>query len=817
MLTDLRHMLRLLCRRPGFTAAAALTLALGIGVTTAVGSLVHGVLWRPLPYPEADRLIRIWESQPHTGRPRAGVSLLSVAHWREHATTLESVSHFSIYFQGAFLEVGDAPITVRLANVGPDFLRVVTGSNADPESGYFLSDSLWRTAFGSRQVTGMPVRRERDPGALPVKGVMPPEFSIPLHADAWLVGGPGRPSMAPSERRSRRYQAIARLNPGVTREEALRELERLSANLATRYPDSHDGWRPEIETLEDVVLGSFRAPMRALLGASVLVLLIAWLNVANLFAARRLETAREAAVRRALGAGRARLARARAAEGALVAALGAVGAAAIAWCTGRVLHASIGGSLPRSPGSIVEWSWFAGIAAATVLVTVLLSLRRGTPEREGPAALRTQSSAGQTRSTSRGILIVVETALALMLIVGAMLLGASFLRLMTVDPGFDTERLVAVTLRQPVFKPGEVVRHYPLERFARTARQAVALANDLPGVDSAAILSFAPFTGERMGARVALLDGPLAGSPQATGAPELADDRWVAAGDMQLVSPEFFDTIGVPVIRGRAFTAQDTLLASQFDDFDAPRAPGVVIVSQSLADRLWPRQNPIGKFVQARGTEYSSSEVVGVVPDLRYGGLAQDASLTLYAPYAQGPTLGATLLVRASGPVTAIAPQVRAALSTLGADLAVGETRTMKELIARETASRRFSSGVMSFFATAGLALAALGLGGTIAFLVRRRTTEIGIRMALGATPADVVRMFVLEVMQLVSAGAVLGLAGAAAGSRLLASLLFGTDAADPLVYIGACVVLVVTAAFAALIPARRAASVDPIVALRVE
>jgi hypothetical protein len=311
-----------------------------------------------------------------------------------------------------------------------------------------------------------------------------------------------------SERRSRRYQAIARLKHDVTREEALRELEQLSANLATLYPESHDGWRPEIESLEDVVLGSARAPMQALLGASVLVMLIAWLNVANLFAARRLETGRDAAVRRALGAGRARLARGRAAEGALIAALGAGGAAAIAWCTGFVLHASIGGSLPRPPESIVEWPRFGVIAGATVLVTVMLSLWRGNSHYEGPAALRTQSSAGQTRSTSRGVLIVVETALALVLILGAMLLGASFLRLMKVDPGFDTNGLMAITLRQPIFKPGEVVRHYPLERFALVARETLSLVDDVPGVESAAILSFAPFTGERMGARVASLDGP---------------------------------------------------------------------------------------------------------------------------------------------------------------------------------------------------------------------------------------------------------------------------------------------------------------------
>ncbi len=811
------YTLRLLRRSPAFTAAAALTLALGVGVTTAVASLVHGVLWRPLPYPEPDRLIRIWESQPQAGRPRVGVSLLSVAHWREHASTLESVSHFSIYFQGDFLEIGDAPVTVRMANVGSDFLRVLARSPADSGPGYFLSESLWRTGFGSRRLIGTPVRRERDPGVLPVQGIIPPDFSIPPQADAWLVGRSGPSSMALRERRSRRYQAIARMKSGVTREEALRELEQLSSNLAALYPDSHDGWRPEIESLEDVVLGSSRAPMQALLGASVLVLVIAWLNVANLFAARRLETGRDAAVRRALGAGRGRLARERAAEGAVVAALGGLGAALLAWSTGRVLQASIGGSLPRSPESIVEWSWFGGIAGATVLVTVMLSLWDGSSGSEGAGALRTQVSAGQTRSTSRGVLIVVETALALVLIVGAMLLGASFLRLMKVDPGFDTNGLMAITLRQPIFKPGEVVRHYPLERFARVARETLSLVDDVPGVESAAILSFAPFTGERMGARVGLLDGPRPGSPQATGARGLPDDQWVVAGDLQLVSPEFFDTIGVSVIRGRAFTAEDTLIAPQFDDFDAPRAPGVVIVSQSLAERLWPGQNPIGRFVQARGTEYSSSEVIGLVPDVRYGGLAGDASLTLYAPYAQGPTVGATLLVRASGPLSAVARQVRAALASIGSDLAVGETRTMNELMDGQTAPRRFSSGVMTFFAAAGLALAALGLGGTIAFLVRRRTTEIGIRMALGATPAEVVWMFVLEVMRLVSAGMVLGLAGALAGSRLLASMLFRTAAADPTVYLGACLVLLVTAASAAFIPARRAARVDPIVALRTE
>jgi putative ABC transport system permease protein len=816
MLTESLYTLRLLRRSPAVPAAAALTLALGIGLTTAVTSVVHGILWRPLPYPEPDRLIRIWESQAETGRIRAGVSRLSIAHWRAHASTLESIGEYSTYFQGDFLEIGDRPVNVRMAIVDPEFIRTMTLAPSPVDAGYLLGHSFRRSVFGEESLLGTPVRVERHQEyILPVLGTLPPEFDLPAGADVWMVRSSDL-SLDLRERRSRRFEAVARLKPGVSRADAQRELDALSADLAMSYPDSHRGWRPETAILTDVILGSARAPLHALGGASLLVLLIAWLNVAGLLAARRLERAREAAIRHALGAPGPGLASGRALEGAAIAVTGIAGAALVAWAAGHMLLTLLGGAMVRSPASTIEWSWFGLISGASLLATVIVSLPGGRGARD-LSTLRPQVPMGQTRSTARSALIVLQAALALVLLVGAMLLGASFIRLMGVDPGFDTRSLVTVTLRQPIFKPGEVVRHYPLERFARIAREAVAIAGAAGGVRNAAVLSFAPFTGDRIPAGVILLDGPVSGSPQARGVPRVPEEDWITIGDRQMVSPEFFQTLGIPVVRGRPFTEHDTLSAAQFDDFEAPRPPGVVIVSEAFAERLWPGEDPVGKYVRASGVEYSSSEVVGMVPDVRYAGLAHEVTPTLYAPFGQGPMVSATLLVRTEADPAGVLPHLRAALGALGSDVAIGDVRSVDHLIQREAAPRRFSAGVMAFFGSVGLGLAVLGLAGTIAFLVRRRTAEIGLRLALGATPPIVVGMFLRQALGWIGLGMLLGLGAASLGARFIDALLFGVGSADVPLYAAACVVLVAAALGAAYVPARAAARVDPMTSLRVE
>jgi predicted permease len=480
----------------------------------------------------------------------------------------------------------------------------------------------------------------------------------------------------------------------------------------------------------------------------------------------------------------------RAAEGAIIAACGIACAALLAHWLGSVLAAIAAPALPRATPFTIDLRWLFAAAACALATTVTASVWPGA---EGPLDLRGASAAGRTRSVTRSLLIVLETSLALMLAVGATLVTMSFVKLVRVEPGFDPDSLVAIRLRQPIFKPGEVVVHYPLQRFARTVGAVVSTVGRVEGVRDSAALSFAPFTGERVNARIALLDVPKAGSPQARGASELPDSAWLMVGDLQRVTPEFFATLGVPVLRGRAFTDRDTLEDSQFDDFDAPRGLGAVIVSESLARRVWPGHNPLGKYLRVWGGEYNSSEVVGVVADARYGGLAHDAPPVLYMPYGQSPTVGATVLIRTTQPAEVV-PRVRAALAGFGSELAVGEVWTMDDLIRREAGPRRISAGIMTFFASVGLGLAALGLAGTVAFLVRRRTPEIGIRIALGASPAQVVRLFVGETLSLVGAGVVIGLACATVASRVLTTLLFDVRPHEPVVYGAAALTLVLIA-----------------------
>lgn len=810
LLQDIRYALRKLLRAPGFALVAVATLALAIGATTAVFSIVNGVLLEPLPFRDPSRLVSV--SSVDRGGKSVYMSPLDYIDYRDGSRSFESMAHYSdasVNLTGS----GVQPLRLSEARVGAEFFEVL---GVRPQLGRFfaanedagdaprvavISDALWRSRFGADPgVVGRSV--SLDDVQYTVVGVAEAGLRFPSRPDVWVPYAFQNYELDPESRGAHSLSGIARVKPGVPVASASAELAGIAKRLEAKFPDSNTGFGAGAIPLRDHLVGDVRPALLAMLGAVGLVLLIACANVANLLLVRAAAREPEIAVRTALGAGNGRIVRQLVTESVLLAVAGAaLGVVLASWTVSAVVAFGPRG-LPRLDEVSVDGRVLAFAAVTALLTGVLFGL--------APAVQVARGNTGQTlrdgpRGSSRGgaqrtrnALVIAEMALAVVLLVGAGLLIRSFIRLVSVNPGFRTEQLVTFDLTLPEAK-------YPFDRqrLAFTTELKDRL-RELPGAREVAVSFGRPL--RQMGI-ITLFE--VEGRPAST-----PDNRSISA--VLPASAEYFGALGIPLVRGRLYTTTD----------DRRDAPPVVLISQELARRYFAAEDPIGKRITlgmshdsaGPGTQViAGGEIVGIVGDVKQSGLDDDARAMVYIPFAHAPFDHVSVLVRSSADPRLVESAIRSRVRELDPDLPIFGLATMKQVVSDSVSQPRFYLYLLTAFAGVALLLAALGVYGVTSYAVSQRTRELGIRIALGATERRVVRLVVSSGFFLALAGVLTGLVAAFFFTRLLRTLLFGIPSTDPLTFAAVALLLIVAATLAALVPARRAASVNPVIAMRAE
>jgi putative ABC transport system permease protein len=804
-------------KRPGFAAVAVLTLALGIGANTAIFSVVNAVLLRGLPYETSERLVSLYTGDDTATEPNGVLSYPDLLDYRDQTRSLEYVAGYEGVGTVMAVGAGDEPERVRGTEVMADIFpalgaraargRVFTREE-DAEGGpsvIVISDGLWRRRFGSDPgVVGREVRMGLSGRAFTVVGVMPPGFKFPPDAansiDYYIPfvsqNMKGNPEMM-RNRDSNFIPAVAKLRDGVSPSEAAAEVSTVAARLEAQYPDSNTHRRARIVSLHEDLVGQARPALLVLLGAVGLVLLIACANVANLLLARAAARGREIAVRTALGATRGRVVRQLLTESMLLSlAGGAAGLLLAVWGVDAIVKLSPS-SVPRLAESSLDARVFLFTLAVSALTGVIFGLVPALQASKTDLAESLKEggrggSAGAARSRMRAALVVSEVALSLMLLVGAGLLIKSFRQLVTTDPGYSPERVLAVRVAL------STTRFADDDSRAAYFREAVARIEGLAGVEAAGVTRLLP-----LGPNDSFNTFNIAGRP-----PFAPGDRRGARS--YAVSPGYFRALSVPVLRGRAFAASDVR-----------NSEPVILINEALARRYFAGEEPLGQHIlidDANDHPLPPRQIVGVVGNVHFEGLNAEERMEYYVPFDQAPETSAEVIVRAKGEdAAAVAPAVRSALKGVDPNILVWETRTMDELVGRSVAPQRFNVVLLGLFAALAVLLAAVGIYGVLSYTVTQRTHEIGIRMALGARGRDVVRMVVRHGMLLALVGLAVGLAGALALTRLMAGLLYRVSATDPLVFAAVSLLLLLVSLVSCVVPARRATKVDPMTALRHE
>lgn len=804
---DLRYGMRMVLKNGSFTLVAVFTLALGIGANTAIFSVVKAVLLNPLPYSEADRLVSIAESDPNTPRPET-VDFTTTSDWRERSHSFE---HLALYrrFSMTIVEGGE-PELLQGLRVGWDFFdtlgvkmelgRTFLPEEDQPEQRYalVLSHALWLRRFGGDpDIIGR--RVQLNEASFSVAGVLPrsyrplltslddpiPEIYAPL---GYSVSQPS------ACRGCQHLRLIGRLKPGVTVEQADAELDTITQSLVQEFPTSYDTQAAaRVELLQEKLVGQVSTPLWVLLGAVGFVLLIACANVANLLLVRATDREREMALRAALGAGRRRLVRLLMTESLLVAlAGGAAGVFLGAW--GTSLLTGVGPKeIPRLDEISVDWSVLAFSLAITVLTSILFGLipafRSSHVDLSGALKSSSRSTNSGSRYGFRSLLVAGELALAFLLVVGAGLLGKSFLQLTKVNPGFDPHNVLTLgtyVWGQRYQKPEAELGFY---------RQVMERFRAAPGVEGAAMVSTLPFVGyDRRGFQIRhrLLPNP-------SEAPST---------DHYSVTPDYFRVMRIPLKRGRLFT-----------EADVEGTPHVALISESCALQLFPNEDPIGKQVQFGSPRDDEpwATIVGIVGDVQQYSLDRAPTMQSYVAQAQDVRYVYTLLVRTAGDPRRVEGAVREAFSSVDPTQPVFQVQPLEDYLAASLAERRFTLALLGLFGALGLVMAGVGAYGVISYVVGLRTREVGIRMALGAERRDVLLMVLRQSLPLTAVGLAVGYLGSLALTRFLGSLLFEVRPTDVAVTGVVAGVLAAVAFIASYVPARRAAKVDPTVALRYE
>jgi putative ABC transport system permease protein len=807
LLQDVSYGLRVLRKSPGVTFVAVISLALGIGANTAIFSVVNSTLLKSLPYAEPDRVVLLWGDSPAQDNHRNQVSSTDVDDWRRQNQVFEDVSTFGDW-SATFTGAGD-PERVPGTQVGEGFFRVMRGTPMlgrtflpeEQEDGkdyvIVLGHGLWQRRFGGDpSVVGRTVSLGGRPYT--VVGVMPAEFRplpVSLNNPQGQFYRPVGEAHSETERGSRHLRAIGRLKDGVTIEQAQAEMSVIAARLESAHPEYNTGYGIRLVTLSEDTVGGLRSALLALFGAVVFVLLISCANVGNLLLARSSARRKEFAVRAALGAGRGRIVRQLLTESVLLAlAGGAAGLLLALWGIGLV--ESLGSRVtPLLAGVRVDYGVLAFTAAVSVLAGIAFglapALQVSSPDLNETLKAGGRSGDGGGRGARlRSALIVAEMALALVLLAGAGLLIKSVVRLRAVDAGFNTSNLLTMNLALPSSRyPDGAARAAFFERLARKV-------GSLPGVEAAAFTSVLPLSGSFDGRALAVEDAPVPRGQETN-------------VDLYVATQGYLRAMQTPLVAGR-----------DFEERDGADAPPVALVSETAARRLWPGRTPLGRRIKFPGSEKEPQPwrtVVGVVRDVKQYGLDREDSMQMYLPEAQFPVSFMTMVVRARSDAPALLGEVRREVGEADKELAVFGVATMGQLLADSVALRRFSMLLLGVFAALAVALAGVGVYGVVSYSVAQRTREIGVRVALGARPRDVVRLVLGRGLGLAGLGIALGLAGGLALTQVISSLLFGVGARDLLTFASVAAVIALVALLACLVPARRATKVDPMVALRHE
>jgi putative ABC transport system permease protein len=801
LVQDFGNAARLLRRSPGFTLVAVAALALGIGANTAIFTVVDTLLLKPLPYADPDRLAVVWEHNVPRDRKNNVVSPGNFIHWRELNQSFSELAAVSLTFRTTLTGAGE-PVELPLQMVsgtlfgmlgvrpavGRDF---TTQEDAPRAAVVIISDRLWRQRFSADPgIVNRTIILNGVPNV--VTGVMPPGFSIlDKNVDVWSTIG-----LAPAARtpRGRWIAVVGRVKSGVTMAQAHDDMVRVHAELANRFPQFNTGWTANVVPLKQELTGSVRPALWVMLGAVGFVLLIACANVGNLVLARATARQRELAVRAALGAGRGRLIRQMLAESVLLSLLGAAAGLVLAWWALFVLRTSVATRLPIArleqvgiDGTVLLFTIAAALVSAIVFgVAPAVSSA-------GPRLTDTLKDGGRSGTAGRGarvrgLFVVVEIALALVLLVGAGLLLRSFVTLLRVDPGFDPARTITMKVSIPTSKYADAGRQQAF------FNQLFERLDALPGIVATGGNSFLPMAG--LGAATSFR---IVGRPR----PEPGQEP---VTDVRVITNRYFQAMGVPLLRGRAFDRHD-------DGTQVRR----VIINQTLANKHFPGEDAIGKSIIVSWNDEGPDEIVGIVGDVRQADLETEARETIYWPPGRFTYPFATIAIRTSGDPRGSVPSAVAALHDIDPNVAGADVRTMDEVLDASVAQRRLTMVMLAAFAGLALTLAAVGIYGVIGYSVSQRTQEIGIRMALGAQRGAVLRMVVGQAMALAAVGLVAGGIGAWLLTRLMQKLLFGVTPSDPLTFVAVSAVLALVAAVAASIPGLRATRVDPVIALRSE
>jgi putative ABC transport system permease protein len=802
---DLRYGLRMLAKRPGFSAVVILTLALGIGANTAIFSVVSAVLLQPLPFPQPDQLVDLYRVDSRTGEKSRAQSYPDFADLRAQSRSLEAAA---AYDESSTTMTGKGdPLHLTMGIFSADMFKVLqvrpvlgrefTAEEDKPGAHVaILSYHLWKARFGGDpKITDKQIVLDGKPYI--VAGVMPAEFQFPVDSqpmDLWAtIAVEGADSQ--SERGSHFLGVIGRLRDGTTLAAANAETMEISARLGTQYKDTNSHWRMALQPEMQELVGDVRPALLLVLGAVGFLLLIACANAANLLLARAAGRQREMAIRVSLGAGKSRILTQLLTESVLLSlAGGALGLLLAVWGTAALANLpSLG--IPRLAS--------AGVDGRALVFTVALSLFTGVLFGLAPALhasrfnlFRSLKEGGRTategagHSRLRALLVISQVSLAVVLLIGAGLLIESVYHLLHEPPGFEPRGVMAFNLDLPDSRYGKP------EQSADFFRDLLGRIRAVPGVTDASAVLPLPLSGDSMRTSFEIEGKPIAKSD-------------LPGTNIRAVGADYFRTMRIPILAGREFDARDDR-----------HAPHVVIINQTLARRYFQNESPLGKHLKpgmSAGKTDTMCEIVGVVGDVKHKRLWLPDDPESYVPYDQNPIGGMNIVVRSAGDPMALLPALRAQVQAQDAELPIYKTQRMEDYVAASIAQRRFTSLLCSIFAGVGLLLAVVGLFGVMSYSVAQRTHEIGVRVAVGAAKTDILRLILKEGMGITLVGAGLGLLGALGLSSIVKSQLFGVKATDPVTFLGVVAGLGIVAVVACYIPARRATRVDPMVALRYE
>jgi putative ABC transport system permease protein len=799
---DLNEAWRFLRANRGFAAVVILTLGLAIGVNSTIFSVLNGVLLRPLDYAEPDRLVVAWESNQALGQDRAQVSSATYLDWRNQTSTFESLAIWR--FKGFTLRteseaerlttVDVSPLLFTVLGVAPELGRVFTPEEEQPGAPktVVLSHATWSRRFG-RDPAVLGRTMTLDDVSYEIVGVMPKTFQFPAgntEVELWapLTVNPA----AVASRPHRTYNSIGRMKPGVSVDQAQADMDRVAGTIARDHPDSNAGWGVALVPAHEQVVGDIGSTLWVLFGAVVLVLVIACVNIANLLLARASRTAKEFAVRAAIGASQWALLRRSLVESGSLAGLGGLAGLLLAWWGIGALRPLIPANIPRADNIGLDVTVLAFTAVTSILAALLFGLFpawRAMRPRLIDAFQDSSRSASSSLTARRlsNVMVVAEVALALMLLVGAGLLIRSFIQLTSVDPGYRTSGIVAAHVVLPAS------RYAPSASKKQFFDELVTRVKTLPGVERASAVSALPMS--PLGVQFELpftIDGLAEASPS-----ERPRARYRA------VMSDYFQTMGIRLVGGRVF-----------DDYDGrENGAKVAIVNELVVRRYFAGKSPLNQLV--RIPMAGDLHIVGVVADIKHDGLASSAEPEVFVPYFQFALSEMQIVVATTQPATTVATAIRNEMARLDPQLPIAKVTTIEERVSASVAQPRFNMTLLAGLALCAALLAALGVYGVVTYAVARRTTEIGIRMALGADARGTFRMVVVGAAKVVLIGVVLGLAGAALMGKSIESLLFGVPALDVTTYVVAGVSTIVVGLFAAMVPALRATRIDPVTALR--